>query len=102
MKDKISMLTWRDNKEAGKVFKSAKQKVLLQHKVSFLCKRDGHNTHKMVSRASKNFISIKLKLSFDSLQITLGHWVNLLISSDMCVCVCLCLCILYYELFGYE
>ena len=50
------------------------KKVLLQHKVSFLAK--GMDTCKMASKA-------KLKLSFRSLPITLGHWVNLLLFSDL-------------------
>ena len=37
----------------------------------------------MASKANKNFINIKLKLSFGSLPITLGHWVNLLFFSDL-------------------
>ena len=55
--------------------------MLLQHKASFLAK--GMDTCKMASKANKNFINIKLKLSVGSLPITLGHWVNLLLFSDL-------------------
>lgn len=65
--------------EDGKHVKIIRGLKNLQNKLNvavtqsiLLYKRNGHNTHGMIWKANKNFISIKWKLSFASFPLILG------------------------------
>ena len=94
VEDEISILACKDKNEAWKVFKSAKQKSVVATQSMVLCKRDGRNIHRMLSKAN-NFININLELFFASLPNTSAHCVNLPIFTDLwgawCVYACVCI-----------